>query len=235
MRVTRNAFTLIELLLVVAIIAILAALLMPALKGALDRALATTCVSHLKQLGYGTFLYAQNHDGYLPPLYDEQIVTIDDLLVEYVYFSRGDDSKRGWSQHEREGRRVYYCPLNYRDNPARSFVGYEFGYFIAARTLGVTFPGPQQADDFPNRQIEYFVHPQRTLTFFDQARMHPESMGLTWSSFEPLKDIAASRFHMMISSPFIHDRDTRSNVLFLDGHVQSISTAEAHIAITYNP
>ena len=231
----RSAFTLIELLVVIAIISILASLLIPAVRSAMDRALTMTCASHLKQLGYGVYLYANNHDGHIPPLYDEQIITIPDLLVEYVYHRKGNDSKRGWTAEQRAGRKVYYCPLNYRENPARSFVGYEFGYFIGARTLGVTFPGPGQADNFPNHQIDYFTHPQRVLLFFDQARMHSPSVGLTWSGYDPIAGIVKNKFLMMISSPFIHEDNTRCNVLFLDGHVQPITTDEADLPIQYNP
>jgi prepilin-type N-terminal cleavage/methylation domain-containing protein/prepilin-type processing-associated H-X9-DG protein len=230
-----QAFTLIELLVVIAIIAILAALLMPAVQSAMDRAMTISCANHLKQLGNGIYLYAQNHDGYMPPLYDDQIITIDDLLVEYVYFRKSDDSVRGWTPEEQAGRRLYYCPQNYRENPNRSFTGYDFGYFIAVKTLGITYPGSDQADAAPNRQIEYYTHPLRTLIFFDQARHHPQSIGLTWSDPVPIKGIVRSRWLMSFTSPFIHEQDTRSNVLFVDGHVQSITTAEADYPIAYNP
>ena len=56
-------FTLIELLVVISIIALLIAILMPALNRAREQAKATSCMSNLKQMTTAMAMYAEAHDG----------------------------------------------------------------------------------------------------------------------------------------------------------------------------
>ena len=57
MRMRRTIFTLVELLVVIAVISILAALLLPALVAARERGIGAQCIGNLKQLGYGLGMY----------------------------------------------------------------------------------------------------------------------------------------------------------------------------------
>ena len=61
-----NAFTLVELLVVIGIIAVLIAILLPALRGARQRANTLMCASNLRQLMTGAALYWTENRGYFP-------------------------------------------------------------------------------------------------------------------------------------------------------------------------
>lgn len=61
-----NAFTLIELLVVIAIVAILAGILLPGLARAKAKGTGVQCLSHLRQIGLATVMYAQDNTDYLP-------------------------------------------------------------------------------------------------------------------------------------------------------------------------
>ena len=63
----RSAFTLTELLTVIAILGVLAGLVLEAFSTAQARAYRIACVSNLKQFGVALQLYANDHDDRLPP------------------------------------------------------------------------------------------------------------------------------------------------------------------------
>src|SRR5438445_10411703 len=64
--VRRAAFTLVELLVVIGIIAILMALLLPALSAARQQAQTVACLSNLRQLATAAHAYCDRENGSFP-------------------------------------------------------------------------------------------------------------------------------------------------------------------------
>jgi prepilin-type processing-associated H-X9-DG protein/prepilin-type N-terminal cleavage/methylation domain-containing protein len=65
----RSAFTLVELLVVIGIIAVLVSLILPALGKARDAANVTKCIANLQQIGAGIHVYVNEHRGIMPLIY----------------------------------------------------------------------------------------------------------------------------------------------------------------------
>ena len=104
----KKAFTLIEILVVIAIIAILTAILFPVFARARENARRSSCQSNLKQLGLGVAQYVQDYDETYPLLEDRGsgglfLTGIPSSLV----------SKQTWADRIYpyiRNRQVFHCP-----------------------------------------------------------------------------------------------------------------------------
>lgn len=81
--VARPAFTLVELLVVIGIIALLISILLPSLSKARESANRVKCASSLRQIGQGFMLYGLEYNGYWPP---------SKLYVPNSTYTIGDDT-----------------------------------------------------------------------------------------------------------------------------------------------
>lgn len=92
----RRAFTLLELLFVIAIIAILAAILFPVFARARESARRATCASNLQQIGVALNLYAQSYDGYYPRKSNEFGPVFRYARCLDIFYCPSDSAERYW-------------------------------------------------------------------------------------------------------------------------------------------
>jgi prepilin-type processing-associated H-X9-DG protein/prepilin-type N-terminal cleavage/methylation domain-containing protein len=110
-----RAFTLVELMVVIGIIALLIAMLMPALVRSRQQAQTTECLSNLRQIGLGFQMYSNDNHGSIVPfqLYDAGISTpLHDnwatILVDGKYIAAPDETSS--NANLSYGNSVLRCP-----------------------------------------------------------------------------------------------------------------------------
>ena len=118
-----HKFTLIELLIEIAITAILAALLLPALNQARLAASRTQCLSNLKQLGMLGTHYQHDFDEYAMPPVNNHLGGDIELYKESYHW---DFYFQTYYLKDRSGKQIFRCPadnrpLNYVYSVLRSY------------------------------------------------------------------------------------------------------------------
>ena len=111
------AFTLIEVLVVVAIIALLISILLPSLKLAKEQSRATVCLSHLKQQGVAFSNYSSDHKTFLPWAGSFRF----SLMEGKYYLGYSDETRHDWAtvniaplypKYVGGTPTIFYCPNN---------------------------------------------------------------------------------------------------------------------------
>ena len=130
-------FTLIELLIVVAIIAILAGMLLPALKSALEKGRSVSCMANLKQFSTCEGMYQGTFSDYITPPFDNNQTYAPHLHTSHYhwdyYFGKIylnlKVSNSGWPIPNTW--KTFQCPTDTRKIQDRSPLSYVMPYQYA--------------------------------------------------------------------------------------------------------
>ena len=113
----RGAFTLVELLVVIGIIAVLIGILLPTLGRARESARRANCLSNLRSIGQMLNIYANGNKLYVPIGRRSDTWGINHQLYDGTYYTSLGLVVQ--EQKHRDGR-VFYCP-NIDGDPLRSY------------------------------------------------------------------------------------------------------------------
>ncbi len=220
----RPFFTLIELLIVIAIIAILAAMLLPALNKARESAKQTLCSGNLNQLMKGVLQYTLDSSGYFPCQHWSELdsLTIPTLswhLGPYfgrkegfgpecmVYLDQDSSPKR-----YRSISKVLICPGPKRNVNNKDWTADDHYGWNVHLASGSPYRGSAHGV-YRHQKSERIKRPTSILTFADAG-------GDVWGAYSTVGRTFAQKIsttHLVCQTLVRHNQN--ASTAYLDGHV----------------
>jgi len=222
-----TAFTLVELLVVITIIAILCALIFPVFARAKQSALESANLSNLKQLGQATFIYASDSDDYIPT-WNEIAYAVTNSLPHAAedpgaywdskvlqYTGGREASPESNSTFRRSG--VWHSPLSETDDSKRS-------YGLNQMLVFEWIPGPNLRFDVDKYRWRYISlgmadTPSATVLIGDggnEGRLSPPRNWDGWGD----RYRHATRDNYRREAPWRYGE--RAGYVFADGHSRMV-------------
>jgi prepilin-type N-terminal cleavage/methylation domain-containing protein len=214
-RKQRPAFTLIELLIVIAIIATLIGILLPALAGARESARTTKCMSNIRSIGTSLTLYADSNKGTFPHW--------SSWHVWGGNGTNGDDPGPGWT----EMLIPYITSVEMFADPARPKDVAPFAYFLQSRYTSAIYhrAGYTSLNESQVQFTSQFVF----VGDCNQANLYPEPYGTSGHAPDCDQDDANQPVVFFDGQRPAHgvkrtgSQQGKTNLLFLDTHAATFT------------
>lgn len=228
----RIAFSLIELLITVAVIAILLGMLLPALNSAREKAATILCVSNIKQLGVFSNMYSSDNDDYVVIA---QGNNGDNLLsgswFPYLWrYHRPADPTLNDSEIKKLAlkKTVFNCP-SYKPSSSSVYIVFGYGFNL---NFHMEKPSANGADPgMIYKKTGFFKQPGKTMLLCDSQ----EGYKISKSSIAKVINAATCTKAMgsgLESYIGLNIRHMGGNVLntgFLDGHAASLGGSRINL------
>ena len=200
-----RAFSLVEILVVIAIISTLAALLFPVFTAVRGKGRQTICLSNLRQIGQSVAMYTQDYDGLYPYAVDLQDKSWPYLWDKYPGFRMAIPMlpfvQQVLQPYAKSGQ-IFLCPAD---------VGFD-----ADDLTGLPFDARPSA--FARGGSSYYYHTViAALHVTESSFAHPSEISIMFD--------ATGGWH---GDPVA--RMLRYNVVFADGHAKNLTRAQFDVA-----
>ena len=225
---TNQGFTLVELLVVVAIVAILTTLLWPSFSCAKDQAKHIQCFGHLRQLGIAAQLYWDDNNQRAFPYLSKRLT--DGQVYWFGWLQSGSEGHRRldpsqgalWPYLQSHG--IGLCPsFHYQHpkyKPKAKGASWGYGYNLHLSPNSTQTPTPKKTTTL----IHQILQPAEITLFADAAQINDFQPP---ASFE--NPLVEEFYYVSDGGPayanghFRHRR--KANVVFVDGHTAALAPA----------
>lgn len=217
-------FTLVELLVVIAVIAILAALLLPALNSAKEKAAGISCTGNLKQAGSYSLLYVGDfNDYYIKPR--ETVFTSGGVDLRFTSFVVRLHHLYGGAKTIDDVRRIFklgkssigWCP-----SAEGSFAAVEGANTDIVSTYGMNYyndPLNWSGGEYNLKTSEIKKSPSTLVQGADSGSADRKSYLSTSNYYNSVVVYGNTGWRNV--NPIPRHTGIRTNVLWFDGHVSS--------------
>ena len=223
-RVKSGIFTLVELLVVMAIIALLASMLLPSLNNARMSAKGIQCLSNMKQLMTHNLTYLNDWNDYVP------ITTFADSGSNTNIWSPFY-MKMQFAGYIKYRDRLLLCPLlDPGDTAATRTCNYGTAYNVLGYNMSSVMRSANGIGAMP--KINQFKTPSKPAAFFD-AKINSSGSGCNGEM--------GSNYYAYYSTPLsynsftIRHRPLPINCAFLDGHASNIDIRDISMLFVWFP